>query len=248
MPTIQSNSAGQSAAKPPFYWKECMPWLLLSPFVGLCIGTAVFNATMPPLKASVTVPTSWGDVVGKALLQQEIARLQMPHIWKIRLCAWLAIPVTLLVCAAYVQWTIWRRRRELAANPASVDDVEAYSRLLDRQEPRMWLLRAFAAVKSLCTPEGQRRLADGLVAFFTFRLLLVEVLAPLLLVVALLLSTSKGIDRCSEVIVQRGLLGLVASLAYFITQTVVCRVSMECFMVPFSIQGVLRSIRDRFAA
>ncbi len=248
MTAIQSNPAGPAAKKPPFYWKECMPWLLLSPFVGLGIGTAVFNITMPPYKASVTIPADWGDAIGKALLQQEVLRLHMPHIWKIRLCAWLAIPATILICAAYVQWAVWRRRKELAANPASVEDVEAYNRLLDRQEPRMWLLRAFAAVKSLGTPEGQRRLANALVGFFTFRLLLVEILAPLLLVVALLCSTAKGIDRCSEVIVQRGLLGLVASLAYFITQTVVCRISMECFMVPFSIQGVLRSIRNRFAA
>ena len=100
-------------------------------------------------------------------------------------------------------------------------------------------------VKSLTKPEGQQRLVRALVDFFSFKFLLMEFLASLVYVLALIYFTTKGINVAAEGAVYWKLGGLFKGMGYFIIEAIVFRLGLEYFMVPFSIQGLLRAIRTR---
>lgn len=228
----------------PFFWSKCLVGLLLSPCIGFLIGIIVFDATMPAIKASVTVPSvAGGEALGRALLRNQIQEAEMQHIWKIKFWMWLAIALAAVCSLVWVQYVISKRRRQLKNAEPSVR--EEFERNVKAQEPRQWVLGLVYFVKSLTKPEGQQRLVRALVDFFSFKFLLMEYLAPLVYVLALIYFTAKGIDVAAEGAVYWKLGGLFKGMGYFIIEAIVFRLGLEYFMVPFSIQGLLRTIRTR---
>ena len=119
----------------------------------------------------------------------------------------------------------------------------AFDRLVAKQEPRAWLLTTFEFLKKLFTPAGQQQLSQFLVDFFTFKIMLVEVLIPLLYFLSLIVAVSKGIEQASLFCLRQGNVGIVAGIAYFVTSAVGYRIFYEQAMTTFSIHSVLRTIK-----
>lgn len=239
----QQDSASSQLGKPPFFWKKHLGEMVLSPFIGVFFGAIFFAVTLPPSKASVTIPSALGEAVGHYMLQQKIIEERMQYAWKIPLCAWLTFAVGIASSVVLVQIAILRRRRELQVSaPGTVAD---FDRQVAWQEPRQWVLKLCQWLKSLATPDGQKRLTNFLVDFFCFKIMLVEILAPILYVAALVYFTWKGVDLSTRCIVRDMAGGVWAGLIYFLLEALLFRLAMENWLVHFSIHGVIRSIRER---
>ena len=244
---MQSAPIGRSPAKPPCYWGGgIIAGILLSPLFGFGIGLTIFEITMPRYKVSVTHPASWGDAIGKAMLREKVREVEMPHIWKIKLCMWLALLLAMFCAVAWVQWSISKRRLELRKSDPSA--AEEFDKSVAIQEPRMWILQVWQSICGLATPDGRQRLVKWLADFFNFKILLIEIIAPLLYIMTLLCITGNGIDLSAKIAVQYKLFGILGGVTYFIIEALLCRLTIEYFMVPFSIQGILRDIQDRITS
>ena len=237
--TPQRDTSGS----PPFFWSKWLVGLLLSPCIGFLIGIIVFDVTMPAHNASVTIPAQWGEALGESLLRNKIQDIELQYTWKIKLWMWLAIIMVAACSLVWVQYSISKCRRRL--KNAEPSELEKFEQNVARQEPRQWILCIWHFAKSLKKPEAQQRLAGAVADFFCFKLFLMEFLAPVVYIIALIFFTVKGIDFAAESAVYWRLGGLIKGMGYFIMGAVVFRLGLEYFMVPFSIQGMLRNIRNR---
>ena len=244
---MQSDPIGRSPAKPPYYWGgNIIVGILLSPLFGFGIGLTIFEITMPRYQVSVTLPSSLGDAVGKAMLREKMREVEMPHVWKIKLCMWLALLLAMFCAVAWVQWSISKRRLELRKSDPSA--AEEFDESVALQEPRMWILQVWQYLCELATPNGQQRMVKWLADFFNFKVLLIEILAPFLYIMSLLYITGKGIDLSAKIAVQYKIGGIFGGITYFLIEAILCRLTIEYFMVPFSVQGILRDIHDRITS
>ena len=227
----------KSTPCPPFFWKRQIIGLILSPFIGVLFGVVVFEATLPEKPVSVTTPSVLGKAWGEHMLKQEIVRQRRPHAWKIPCCARLTFALAAIAAVWMVQCAISRRRRELEASaPETVAD---FDRLVAWQEPRQWGSKTLQWLQSLSTQDGQRRFGIFLAEFFCFKIMLVEILAPILYVTALVYFTWKGVDLSTQCIVQDIAGGTLVGLLYFFLEALSFRYAMEICLVHFSINGVL---------
>ena len=225
------------------YWKNGIVGILLSPILGFFLGFVVFKATMPKNNITVSAPSIWGETLIKAMYNYEVRNFEYKYIWKIRLCMWLVFFASIALAIAYAQWSISKKRQELQAT--SPDEVDDFDRMVAPLEPRQWLLKSLLTFKSFATHEGQQKLIRILVDFFNFKIMLLEYLIPIAYIIILIYWIAKSIDATPELAFNKGLPGLLLCFGNFILQALSARISLENYMVTFSIQKVLRSIRNR---
>ncbi len=225
------------------YWKNGIVGILLSPILGFFFGVVVFKATMPRSNITVTAPSILGEASIKAMFDYKVHQFEHQYIWKIKLCMWLVFLASIVAAIAYAQWSISKKRQELKAT--SPDKVDDFDRMVAPQEPRQWLLKAILAFTTLATPEGQQKLKNFLVDFFNFKIMLMEYLIPIAYIIILIYWLAKSIDSAPDMAFNKGLPGLFLCFGNFILQAIFSRITLENYMVTFSIQKVIRSIRNR---
>jgi len=231
------------AQKPPFYWKPCLVWMLLSPLIGFGVGLTFFHVTMPKLNVSVTAPSILGEASIRGMYEYKLAQAKVPYAWKIHFWGWVTILAIIVASLVWVQYSIMKRRRELAA---AKGDTSEFDRLVAPQEPYQWLLAVWRFLQALPTANGQQRLSQFIADFFVFKLLLINILAPLLFGLGFLFLCERFLSQISDAVVLKGGSSVAAIFVTSILQFLSFRIGLEILLVPFSIQGILRYIRRWF--
>ena len=246
---VQQNNQLQMQSKVPFFWKKHLWGILISPLIGVFVGSLYYAATMPKASDMLTdVGEDWGNNL--LLLRQKSHELQMQNAWKIPFFAWLAMAVGVICAIFFVQRAINQRRREVQAS--SPEAVAEFERQVARQEPLQWVMSVWHWLHSLTTPDGQQQTMRILTDFFSFRIILVEYFAPILYLIALGDTIRRGIELATRFIVNEteggmvgGVFGGLVLVFFFFIQALLLHLLMEKWFVYFSIHGVIRSIRER---